>query len=154
VRNKKQSFYSVENVKEYLEIEDSRKLDEVFTIRLMMDPKTTKYIRQVENLADVIGNIGGTIELISIFCGFIVGFISQKLFIGSLLTNLYKVPLEKKKLQQVEPIDNLENTQRYNNCNSLPIVNVNESYMSSNKSLESEFKQQEDREPELETNKI
>ena len=70
----------------------------------LKDNISKSYDRSVITLLDVFGNVGGIMGIISVFGAMIVGFVSSKTFIYSILSKLY----------HVEEPENLFNGEAYN----------------------------------------
>jgi len=59
--------------------------------QFLKDNISKSYDRSVITLLDVFGNVGGIMGIISVFGALIVGFVSSKTFIYSILSKLYQV---------------------------------------------------------------
>jgi hypothetical protein len=86
-------FYTAEKIIEKFEYGESGSTygDEVFEIRFRLDTKSHTYERKVFSFSDMMGLIGGVMEVLTIGGAFIVGAFSQKMYTAALLNKLYQV---------------------------------------------------------------
>lgn len=86
-------FYSSDKIIEKFEYEEAGSTygDEVFEIRFRLDTKNHIYERKVFSFSDMLGLIGGVMEVLTIGGAFIVGAFSQKMYTAALLNKLYQV---------------------------------------------------------------
>ena len=93
--NIEDSFLSIETVYEKFYYEP--KNNDVMSITLYKDQKSYNYERSVFSILDCLGLIGGVNEILEVAGGLIVGFISSKLFLFSLLSSIYQVNMRDNK---------------------------------------------------------
>ena len=60
-------------------------------MQFVKDESSKSYERSVFSFLEVTGNIGGLLEILEIAGGFLVGICSGKMFLYSIISNLYHV---------------------------------------------------------------
>ena len=83
-------FVGVESIESDFDSYDER-LGAVFTVRMNMDPRSLHFERTVYSFLAFTGDLGGVFEILEILGTFVVYFLTSKLFMYSVLSNLYQV---------------------------------------------------------------
>ncbi|CAI2374574.1 unnamed protein product [Moneuplotes crassus] len=87
---KKSDIYEIRRIDNRLSVEDTAS-NNLLNLKFIKDPFTQSYDRGVITILDVIGNIGGLMGIFVVGGGFIVNLFSDKLFLYSIFSNMYKV---------------------------------------------------------------
>ena len=106
-----QNFISIDRVDQ-----DLKNIEEgsIITIRFQKDLNYQSYSRSVYNVFDAFGDIGGVLEICTIFGGFLVGAFADRVFHYSIISSLYQVDStfgdkEDQSSQSDEPNEEVEN---------------------------------------------
>lgn len=82
------NFYSMETIDRYTTF---RRNLELYVLELHQSPKAYHYERKVLSLVEVLGQIGGTHEIIIVLIGIIVGYYNSRVFALSLIKRICEV---------------------------------------------------------------
>ena len=104
--SKDYNFFSVGNIKnDFYDQENDKK---IMKITINLDSKYTNIERRVYTLGDLFGQIGGIKEVLSLIAILLVGSFPNKLYISTLISNLYIVESNHNQTNKIEDGNKIE----------------------------------------------